>query len=462
MKNSLFILIALLLIVSLPGLAQNSSYLDSVYQTYQFAEGEDGSEGEGDDQRDPSEILKDQIYEDYGVFMVDEPLTNPWPMKFLEAAQQVLAALPEDFRNCTKIITLDPSLMQYDLRFNGYDERHGEVQLGYGAIVPSTIYSRRFNETHGRLPNDSEIVARFKSILARGMAYAWIIEHPEEADEWRKIYRPNEISTALPGLGGDQNMVVAPRINHVFIDMAFSVAMYCSNASSLSSISSARHDFIKDVVMGGQSISGWNAPVVTPTDPDNGGDNGGNTDPIEQPGDQDPPEIPEGDYMPVYTEVDVGTSAVTIPSDQHTGSDEMKNAIVELFAELPKFFSTCTQAITYFPTTDTDVAFSSEGFVFITQHSWHMPSFTDLDAAARSKRFKMVLLNEMALRFLYFHPEVTQKWKETFGENMNDIDAYRGIRQAVVAYWGNSSWLNQLDPQRYQFVRTNIMNGTEY
>lgn len=459
MKNTAIILVAVLAVVSLPGYAQSSSYLDSVYQTYQLAEGENNKESTV--QRDPTEILKDQIYEKYGIFMVDEPLTNPWPMNFLEAAQQVLAAVPEDFRSCCKIITLDPSFMQYDLKFNGYDERHGEVQLGYGAIVPSTIYSRSFNKTHGRLPNDSEIVARFKSVLARGMAYAWMMEYPEVADEWRKIYHPNEISTLTHSQGTDQYMIVAPGVNHILIDMAFSVAMYCSNASSLNSISSTRHDFIKDKVMSGQSLSGWNAPVVTPTDPDNS-DNGGNTDPIEQPGDQNPPEIPDGDYIPIYTEVDVGTSAATIPSDQHTGPDKMKNAIVDLFGELPKFFSTCTQAITYFPTTDTEMAFSSEGFVFITQHSWHMPSFTDLDTAARSKRFKMILLNEMALRFLYFHPEVTKKWQKTFGEDMSDAEAYRGIRQAVVAYWGNSSWLNQLDPQRYQFVRKNIMNDIEY
>ena len=140
----------------------------------------------------------------------------------------------------------------------------------------------------------------------------------------------------------------------------------------------------------------------------------------------------------------------------------LSSAIADLFNELPKFFSTCTEAIAYLPTTDTDAAFSYEGYVFITQNSWFAPSFVELDDAARSKRFKQVLLREMTLRFLYFHPEVTAKWKEKFDPKMTSFDAYTDMTQAAVLYYSAPDYLKQVNNERYEFVKTVIMVGKTF
>lgn len=456
MKNLLLLLVIVALAGVSPALAQNASYLDSVYQS-QNAQLQEGEEGE----TDPVTALKDEIYQTYQIDVIDDPDVNRWTLPWLNVVKEVLAALPEAFRSHTKIITLDPSFMPFELRYNGFDERDGELVIGYGAIVPSSVYLKKFNEAYNRLPSENEKVARFKSILARGMTYAFQQANPDIAKKWGTVYTAGEISTKVFGPGQDQNMIVAPGMSPAMVDMAFSVALYCAAGSELNSKSSARYNYIKDNLMGGESVSGWGSITLGDGNSGNTGNNG-NTGNVETPGSRPPPEIPDGDYLPIVTEVDVGTAAATIPQEQHKAPDELKNAIIETFNSLPKFFSTCTEAIVYLPTTDTEAAFSSEGYVFITQNSWFAPSFVELTDESRADRFKMLLIREMTKRFLYFHPEVSKKWQETFVPNQSMYEVYVDLCEATILYYQNPQYLKELNLERYNFVKTELMQGKEF
>jgi len=451
-KTGLLVFFSVVLFLA-PLSAQGGSYLDTVYQTYETAS-------------DPVALLKNAIKEQFDIEIADES-TNQWTENYLNAVKDVLSALPAEFRSATRMIFLDPSFAQFELKYNGYNEQYGIVQLGYGAIYPSVAYGRKFQEVYGRSPTDAEKIDRFKSILVRGLSYSFQQEKPEIAAAYRGIARTGDYPTKLYGPSAESYMVVAPGKGPEMIDMAFATAEYCANPANLQSKFESRFNFIKDNVMGGNSISGWDdKPLDSDNGNNDGGNNGGNNDngggTVENPGTRPPPEIPEGDYMPVVTEVDVGTAAASIPQNQRNAPDLLKSAIAELFGDLPKFFSTCTEAIAYVPTIDTEAAFSSESYVFITQNSWFMPSFVDLDDAARGNRFKQILLREMTLRFLFFHPEVTQKWKETFDSNQSTFEVYVDITQAVVAYYGAPAWLKQLNQPRYDFVKTEIMKEKEF
>jgi hypothetical protein len=359
------------------------------------------------------------------------------------------------------MIYLDPSNLDYEVKYNGFNDQHGIVQMGNGSMLPSSVYIKKFKASFNRIPTAAEKVARFKYILARGMAYSFIQENPDVFKAYGKTVTYGEYPTKVYGPGAEINMVVLPGKTPLMIDLAFAIGEYCAAPSSLQSKSKERFDFVKNNVMGGASVSGWDYKPVddtgsTDTETD---DPGGN---IETPTASGAPEIPDGDYMPIVTEVDVGTAAAGLPTEWKTAPDMLKSAIAELFEVLPKFFSTCTQAIAYMPTTDTETAFSAEGFVFITQNSWFMPSFVELDDASRGQRFKEILLREMTLRFLYYHPEVTEKWKETFDENQSNYDAYVDMQQAVIGYFGAKDWLKQVNSARYNFIKSEFMKGTEF
>ncbi|GAB4267167.1 MAG: hypothetical protein Kow0029_01470 [Candidatus Rifleibacteriota bacterium] len=458
MKKLSLVLIVIIFGGAFAAMAQNASYLDSVYQTQYQENVATGTENEAS----RVQALKDAIYENYNIDIVDDEAVNQWSEVWLTAVSEVLQALPEEFRQYTKVISLDPSYMQFEVKYNGYNDRDGEVQMGYGSIVPSNLYLNKFQSTFNRLPTASEKIARFKSILVRGMAYAFQQANPELASKWKQLFTPGDIDTKVFGPGQDINMVVAPGMTPAMVDMAFSIAMYCSSPSDLSSKSSERFNFIKEYVMGGKSVSGWGSTTIVDNGSSGTNGNNDNTGTVETPGSRQPPEIPDGDYIPLVTEVDVGTAAATIPQVQQHPPDELKNAIIEFFAEMPKFFSTCTEAIVYMPTTDTEAAFSSEGYVFITQNSWFAPHFIELTDESRAKRFKLYLLREMTKRFLFFHPEVSEKWQKSFVPNQMMFEVYVDICEAMCLYYANPDWLKDLNQERYNFIKTELMQGKEF
>ncbi|MBU1107867.1 MAG: hypothetical protein KKB51_14430 [Candidatus Riflebacteria bacterium] len=448
--NRLCLILTVLLTLSTPAWCQSNSYLDAVYQVYDNAS-----------ETDPLEVLKNSIKDQFEIEIADDPDVNRWSEDWLNAVKAVLTALPANFRSATRMIYLEPSNIDFEHKYNGFGEQYGIVQMGYGSMFPSVVYGRKFKATYGRQPTSAEKIARFKYILARCMTYSFIQQNPDVFKSYGQTVVYGEYPTKVYGPGAELNMVVLPGKTPLMIDLAFAVGEYCAAPANLQTKSQARFDFVKNHVMGGAAIAGWGYKPIddtatATTDP------GNNPGEVEIPGTRPPPDIPDGDYLPLVTEVDVGTSAASVPAEQKVAPDLLKSAIVELFEVLPKFFSTCTEAIAYIPTTDTETAFSSEGYVFVTQNSWFMTSFVELDDTSRGKRFKEILLREMALRFLYFHPEVTQKWKDTFDKEQSSFDAYVDIQQAVVGYYAASAWLKQLNIQRYNFVKTEIMQGKEF
>ncbi len=446
----LFVMCAMLL--AMPVKAQNASYLDSVYQTLEVATGTDALTA-----------LKDAISSEYNVIIAEDQAENQnqWNLSYVQAIKDVLAALPASFTASTRMVYLDPAPVQYEVKYVGFNDQHGIVQVGAGVMTPSVMFIRRFKEVYNTTPTDTQLINRFKTILVRGMTYGFLQEHPDIAKKYASIAAQSKLPVKVYGPAAEINMVTAPGKTAAWIDLAFAVSMYCTEASNLQSKYKTRYDFVKTMVMNNQTVTGWtNASVASDTTTTGGNDNpGGN---VEVPATRPPPAIPDGDYMPVVTQVDVGTAAANLPAAYKEAPELLRSAIAELFAELPKFFSTCTEAIAYVPTTDTETAFSSEGFVFITQNSWFMPSFSTLDDAARGKRFKQILMREMTLRFLYFHPEVTAKWKSTFDKNMTTYDAYVDMTQAAVMYYSTPAYLKEINPARYNFVKTVVMLGKEY
>ncbi len=451
MKKLISLLGIFVILLVSPVLGQNASYLDSVYQTLEVATGTDALTA-----------LKDSISAEFNVVIAEDQSENQnqWSLSYVQAIKEVLSVMPASFSAATRMVYLDPSPIQYEVKYVGFNDQHGIIQIGAGAITPSVMYYRRFKELYNSAPTDAQLLARFKTLLVRGMTYGFLQENPDIGKKYAGIAAQSVFPTRVYSPAAETNMVVAPGKIAAWIDLAFAVSMYCTDPATLQSKYSNRFDFIKTMVMNGKSITGW---ADKPLSGDSGNTNPGTaSDTVEPPATRPPPAIPDGDYMPVVTQVDVGTAAASLPAEHKVAPELLRSAIAELFAELPKFFSTCTEAVAYVPTTDTETAFSSEGFVFITQNSWFMPSFVTLDDAARGKRFKQTLMREMTLRFLYFHPEVTAKWKTTFDKNMSTYDAYVDMTQAAVLYYSAPAYLKQINLERYNFVKTVVMLGKEY
>jgi hypothetical protein len=108
------------------------------------------------------------------------------------------------------------------------------------------------------------------------------------------------------------------------------------------------------------------------------------------------------------------------------------------------------------------VAFSSESYIFVTQNSWFMPSFSDLTESMQKERFKQYLLREMTSRFIYYHGSIVNRWKEEFDPAMSNFDALTDLQQAVIAYYHAPNYFKNLNPDRYSFIRNYLMKGIEY
>ena len=440
--------------------AQSGSFLDTMYMSKASTATTSAT----------LNTLKDEIQKLYGVEIKDDPEVLAWNAKWLKAIKEVLAVLPKEFVENTQVISLIPSYMSIELKYNGFQGLENTAQIGQGALVPNPIYNRYFKRVYGKLPSDSDRIKRFKTILVRAMAYCFMNANPDVVSAWKSKFNAREISTKVYGPGSDKNLVIGQYANAFVVDMAFAISRYCAAGSKLRSKFPSRYDFIKQNVMDDKDISGWGDLTEIPAPASNNGNNTGNTNTnngnggdtgTSTDGTRPPPEIASGDYMPVVTEVGLGTATTNIPQEQQHLGTKQQTAIAELFADLPKFFSTCTEAIAYVPTSDTICAYSNESYVFITQHSWYKPSYVTLDDAARAKRFKAYLLLEMTKAFLFFHPEVTNAWKTKFKLNKT-IDAKAGIVRTVLDYYQHSSWLNGVSRDRFNFIKEKIMDNKTF
>ena len=391
---------------------------------------------------------------------------------------------------------------QYEIKYNGYNEEFGIVQIGFGAFYPSSVYLKKFNEIYNKTPTNEENACRFKCMLVRGMAYSFIQENTdgygrsELMQQYQSVYATNASFPAKIYSIGDENyMVVAPGKNHLWIDLAFAVELYCTNASYLKSKYPERYEFVKEKVFGGAGVDGWKNKYLTGLGESSGGDGhtgeykeldfgddnevdtgtitsgdtDTSTDPGTDPGDDpstDPdkipevkdreviPPIPETDYLPIVSQLNTGGEE--LEESKRTMPEGMKTAIKELFAELPKYFSTCTLGINYMPTTDTCDAFASEGYVFVTNNSWFAPSFVTLDDATRAKRFKQILVREMTKCFLYYHGSKITRWRGVMGSSISNVEAKTDIVESTVLYYTDPAYLDSLKMVKKSFIEHNI------
>lgn len=540
---------------------------------------------------------KDAIFNTYGIKVYDyaDIGARSWPEEYLKAMIEVFRDLPADFTSCTRMIYMDPSVEQFEIKYDGYNEEFGIVQVGYAYKNPSPAYKVKFKKLYGALPTADDYLINFKTMLVRGMTYCYI---QEKTDDWGKsevltkyqiVYASDPTFPTYLFIPADENyMVVAPGKNHLWTDLAFAVAKYCTDAAGLKSKYPERYEFVKEHIFDGAGVDGWGHKWLDGSGATSGGDGhtgdyaepkfaddtdtsddtstttetntdtGTNTDTsseTETNSDtetatdtstatetsettdtstntetstttetdtstntetsaatdtstttetstttdtststetntttetdtstststdtstdtsgvvavedrEDIPTIPEGKYYPVVSNIGISDTspAFTDNSEWLDMPEKMKIAIKELFDELPKYFSTCTQSIGYVATSDTADAFSSEGYIFVTNNSWFAPSYEALTDKQKKSRFKQILVREMAKTFLYYHGSKITRWRATFGTEISDIDAKTDIVESTVLYYTDATYLEKLHSLKWSFIKNNIFSETK-
>ena len=186
--------------------------------------------------------LREAIYDTYGITVYDyaESGGSTFDERHLKAMIEVFRDMPPAFTSCTKMVFMDPGNDQFEIKYNGYNEEAGIIQLGYAYKNPSPIFRRKFKEIYNADPTADDFLLNFKTMLVRGMAYCFI---QENTDAWGKSELMDKYQVIYAGdttfkfqnyaLGDENYMVVAPGKSHLWTDLAFAVAQYCTNASGL-------------------------------------------------------------------------------------------------------------------------------------------------------------------------------------------------------------------------------------
>ncbi|MBQ3643784.1 MAG: hypothetical protein II961_04225, partial [Candidatus Riflebacteria bacterium] len=454
--------------------------------------------------------LKEAIYNTYGISVYDQDTSYgyEWSELYLKSMIEVFKDLPPSFVQCTKAVKMDSSNELFEIKYNGYNEEFGMIQVGYGAFSAPAVYLNQFKKKYNSSPSHADYVNRFKSMLVRGMTYSFISENTDGygrsdlMQSYQAIYAANpSFSTKIFSIGDENFMVVAPGKNHLWVDLAFAVQRYCTDAAGLKSKYPERYEFVKEHIFDGNTVDGWtdkyldglgqtsggdghsgdyvepdfgddtsiDTSTITVTDTDTNTGTSTSTDPGTDPGDEpdnnpsvsdrdDIPAIPDGDYLPVVSQLNTGGEG--LEESKRTMPEGMKTAIKELFAELPKSFTTCTVGINYMPTTDTNDAFASEGYVFVTNNSWYSPSFVNLDEEGRKKRFKEILIREMTKCYLYYHGSLLTKWRETIDSSVTNKEAKTDIVESTVLYYIDPTYLGTLKSAKSSFIKQNVLGGS--
>jgi hypothetical protein len=459
--------------------------------------------------------LKEAIYNTYGIKVYDQDTSYgyEWSELYLKSMIEVFKDLPPSFVQCTKAVIMDSSNELFEIKYNGYNEEFGMIQVGYGAFSAPVVYLNQFKKVYNSSPSHADYVNRFKSMLVRGMTYSFISENTdgygrsELMQAYQSVYASNaSFSTKIYSIGDENFMVVAPGKNFLWVDLAFAVQRYCTDAAGLKSKYPERYEFVKKYIFDEETVDGWTDKYLDGTGQTSGGDghsgdyvepdfgtdtsidtntigdtdtntNTGtatNTDPGTDTGDDpgtdtetdpdnipvvndrdDIPAVPEGDYLPIVSQLNTGGES--LEESKRSMPEGMKTAIKELLAELPKSFTTCTVGINYMPTTDTCDAFSSEGYVFVTNNSWYAPSsFAKLDEATQAKRFKEILVREMTKCYLYYHGSLITRWRGAMGKEITNEGAKTDIVESAVLYYEDPAYLESLKALKWSFIKTNI------
>lgn len=234
------------------------------------------------------ENLKNQIYETYGITVYDNDATNglSWSEDYLNAMIQVFQDMPESFLSATRMVYIAPGQEQFEIKYNGYNEEYGIIQFGMEAFSPSSAYLTQFKKVYKTTPSATDKINRFKTMLVRGLAYSFIQQHSDAfgksdlIQSYQSVYADNaSFSTRLFSFGDENYMVVAPGKNHLWTDLAFAAAQYCTNASGLKKNYAKRYQFVRENLFDDTGVAGWPESYLDGTGKTSGGDghNGSNT-----------------------------------------------------------------------------------------------------------------------------------------------------------------------------------------
>ncbi|MBF0543908.1 MAG: hypothetical protein HQM08_05735 [Candidatus Riflebacteria bacterium] len=140
--------------------------------------------------------------------------------------------------------------------------------------------------------------------------------------------------------------------------------------------------------------------------------------------------------------------------------------VLSCLESLPPFFRMYTKTLRR-EGYNGNLFFSTLGYMYQGHTTVHLTS-----GAMEKKSQWKTLVHEMTHVFADNNPEIGYKWEKTFWKDgapiKSSVSDYgnskptEDLPESVKEYWANGPHLKKSDPERYEFIRTNIMHGVEY
>ncbi|MBF0407057.1 MAG: hypothetical protein HQM10_06875 [Candidatus Riflebacteria bacterium] len=138
-----------------------------------------------------------------------------------------------------------------------------------------------------------------------------------------------------------------------------------------------------------------------------------------------------------------------------------------LISKLPPSFTSCTSEIRR-----DEVGIKSKKAAGWVDMDSPPPVIHLTDIGANSGCLDEIFIHEMTHCFQMKHRDITQKWKDKFwgwfSPNTPSVTDYgnsavvEDMAESVKKYWSDGPWLQSNFPDRYEFIKTYIMNGKEF
>ncbi|MBF0543844.1 MAG: hypothetical protein HQM08_05410 [Candidatus Riflebacteria bacterium] len=137
----------------------------------------------------------------------------------------------------------------------------------------------------------------------------------------------------------------------------------------------------------------------------------------------------------------------------------------DIMATLPKAFWSCTKSILR------ETSYMSPNVLGYVQMG--IPQVHLENSCCYNGTFQGTLVHEMTHNFQAAHPDVTNAWENQFWPNGNSpvsssVSAYGNTQpledfaESVRTYWQSGPEMKAQYPDRYQFIKDNVMGGKEY
>lgn len=191
-----------------------------------------------------------------------------------------------------------------------------------------------------------------------------------------------------------------------------------------------------------------------------------------------PPTTPTAPTTPPATTPPSGTSSsaglkaemkakygiTAADGDGATWSQRQLEEANKVLATLPAGFRSNTRTI------QRDAQFMSPGVLGYVRMG--IPTVHLLNSSCYDKTFQGTLVHEMTHTFQANNPQLVNAWKNQFWSsgrpNPYSVSSYGNTQpvedfaESVRSYWQNGANMKKSQPERYEFVRRYVMEGSEY